>query len=143
MAHTTSPNDQIPMPWKDTLFLVAIAAIWGINAVLTKVALDAMPPLFLSVLRFSITLAVLLPFIKPVGQMWRPMLAVAVLTGPLHFGLQFVGIDMARDLSPMIIAMQLWIPASVAMAAIFWVKNTADAGWRHADCAFGCGRSGV
>jgi O-acetylserine/cysteine efflux transporter len=37
----------------------------------------------------------------------------------LHFGLQFVGLDMAHDLSPMIIAMQLWIPATVALAAIF------------------------
>lgn len=113
------------MPVRDTVFLIAIAAIWGVNAVLTKVALDAMPPLFLSVLRFIITLAVLLPFIKPMGKMWKPMLAVAALTGPLHFGLQFVGIDMAQDLSPMIIAMQLWIPASVAMAAIFLHERTS------------------
>lgn len=107
------------MPLRDTLFLIAIAAIWGCNAVLTKIALDLVPPLFLSVVRFAITLAVLLPFVKPLGNMWRPMLAVAILTGPLHFGLQFVGLDMAHDLAPMIIAMQLWIPATVILAAIF------------------------
>jgi O-acetylserine/cysteine efflux transporter len=107
------------MPARDVAFLILIAAIWGCNAVLTKVALHIVPPLFLSVLRFSITLIVLLPFIKPIGKMWKPMLAVAALTGPLHFGLQFVGLDMAHDLSPMIIAMQLWIPATVALAAIF------------------------
>jgi O-acetylserine/cysteine efflux transporter len=110
---------EIAMPVRDTLFLIVIAAIWGVNAVLTKVALEVMPPLFLSVVRFSITLLALLPFIKPLGKMWKPMLAVAAMTGPLHFGLQFVGIDMAHDLSPMIIAMQLWIPATVALAAIF------------------------
>jgi O-acetylserine/cysteine efflux transporter len=116
---TSYPLHEAKMPLRDTAFLILIAAIWGVNAVLTKVALEVMPPLFLSVVRFSITLLALLPFIKPLGNMWKPMLAVAAMTGPLHFGLQFVGIDMAHDLSPMIIAMQLWIPATVALAAIF------------------------
>jgi O-acetylserine/cysteine efflux transporter len=116
---TSTPQKEVVMPWRDVAFLIAIALIWGINAVLTKIALGVIPPLFLSVVRFSITLIVLLPFIKPLGTLWKPMLAVAALTGPLHFGLQFVGIDMAHDLSPMIIAMQMWIPASVALAAIF------------------------
>lgn len=107
------------MPFRDVAFLILIASIWGCNAVLTKIALGSVPPLFLSVVRFSVTLLVLVPFIKPIGPMWKPMLAVAALTGPLHFGLQFVGLNMARDLAPMIIAMQLWIPATVALAAIF------------------------
>jgi O-acetylserine/cysteine efflux transporter len=110
---------EAPLPIRDVAFLILIASIWGVNAVLTKIALDVMPPLFLSVVRFIITLAVLLPFIKPIGRMWKPMLAVALLTGPLHFGLQFVGLNLAHDLSPMIIGMQLWIPATVALAAIF------------------------
>jgi O-acetylserine/cysteine efflux transporter len=109
---------------RDVGFLILIATIWGVNAVLTKVALDVVPPLFLSVLRFSITLLVLIPFIRPMGNMWKPMLAVAALTGPLHFGLQFVGIDMATDLSPMIIAMQLWIPGTVVLAAVFLKERT-------------------
>jgi O-acetylserine/cysteine efflux transporter len=110
---------EAPLPIRDVAFLILIASIWGVNAVLTKIALGVVPPLFLSVVRFSITLAVLLPFIRPIGRMWKPMLAVALLTGPLHFGLQFVGLNLAHDLSPMIIGMQLWIPATVALAAIF------------------------
>lgn len=112
------------MPFHDVAFLIIIAAIWGANAVLTKIALDVMPPLFLSVLRFSITLALLLPFVKPIGRMWKPMLAVAAMTGPLHFGLQFLGLDMADDLTPMVIAMQLWIPATFALAMIFLKEKT-------------------
>jgi O-acetylserine/cysteine efflux transporter len=110
---------EAPLPIRDVAFLILIASIWGVNAVLTKIALGVVPPLFLSVVRFTITLGVLLPFIKPIGRMWKPMLAVALLTGPLHFGLQFVGLNLAHDLSPMIIGMQLWIPATVALAAIF------------------------
>jgi O-acetylserine/cysteine efflux transporter len=124
MTTTSAASTETPMPLRDTLFLIAIAAIWGVNAVLTKVALGVVPPLFLSVVRFAITLLVLLPFIKPIGKMWKPMLAVAALTGPLHFGLQFVGLNMAHDLSPMIIAMQLWIPATVGLAAIFLNEKT-------------------
>jgi O-acetylserine/cysteine efflux transporter len=119
MTTTPAASSEAPMPARDILFLIAIAAIWGCNAVLTKIALGVVPPLFLSVVRFAITLAVLLPFIKPVGHIWKPMLAVALLTGPLHFGMQFVGLNMAHDLAPMIIAMQLWIPATVVLAAIF------------------------
>ncbi len=107
------------MPARDVAFLILIAVIWGCNAVLTKIALEVVPPLFLSVVRFAITLGLLVPFIKPLGTMWKPMLVVALLTGPLHFGMQFVGLNMAHDLAPMIIAMQLWIPATVVLAAIF------------------------
>jgi O-acetylserine/cysteine efflux transporter len=119
MQVTQTTPHEVAMPVRDVVFLILIASIWGCNAVLTKIALGIVPPLFLSVVRFSITLMVLIPFIKPIGKMWKPMLAVAALTGPLHFGLQFVGLDMAHDLAPMIIAMQLWIPATVALAAIF------------------------
>jgi O-acetylserine/cysteine efflux transporter len=119
MTHIQTSAQETPMPARDVAFLILIAVIWGCNAVLTKIALEVVPPLFLSVVRFAITLVVLLPFIKPLGKMWKPMLAVALLTGPLHFGMQFVGLDMAHDLAPMIIAMQMWIPATIILAAIF------------------------
>ena len=119
MTQTLSPEHETNMPVRDVAFLILIAVIWGCNAVLTKIALEVVPPLFLSVVRFAITLVVLLPFIRPLGTMWKPMLAVAVLTGPLHFGMQFVGLHMAADLAPMIIAMQMWIPATIVLAAIF------------------------
>jgi O-acetylserine/cysteine efflux transporter len=119
MSVVQTSTHEAPMPARDVAFLILIAVIWGCNAVLTKIALEVVPPLFLSVVRFAITLALLVPFIKPLGTMWKPMLVVALLTGPLHFGMQFVGLNMAHDLAPMIIAMQLWIPATVVLAAIF------------------------
>jgi O-acetylserine/cysteine efflux transporter len=124
---TTSPTTNVAtsLPARDIALLVLVATIWGVNGFLTKVALNEMPPLFLSVLRFSIALIVLIPFVKPIGPVWKPMLVVAFLTGPIHFGIQFVGIDMAHDLSPMIIAMQLWIPATVALAALVLKERTS------------------
>lgn len=119
------PASQSPIPFRDSAFLVLIAVIWGLNSFFTKIALDYVPPLFLTVVRFCITLAALAPFIKPIGPMWRSMLLVCLLTGPVHFGIQFVGLKLALDLSPMVIAMQLWIPASVALAAWFLKEYVA------------------
>jgi O-acetylserine/cysteine efflux transporter len=107
------------VPLRDTVFLFAIAIIWGVNAILTKLALNELPPLFLGVCRLGLTLVLLIAFIKPVGLGWRPLLIVCLLTGPFHYGVQFIGLQMAQDLSPMIIAMQFWIPASVILAAVF------------------------
>lgn len=108
-----------PMPARDLAALILIAAIWGLNTVLTKIVVEDVPPLFVLVMRFAITLVALAPLIRPVGAMWKPMLLVCLLTGPIHFGLQFPGLALAEDLSPMVIAMQLWIPLSVLMAGLF------------------------
>jgi O-acetylserine/cysteine efflux transporter len=108
-----------PLTARDAAALVLIATIWGTNTFLTKIVVDQVPPLFVLVLRFGITLAALAPFVRPMGAMWKPLLLVSLLTGPIHFGLQFPGLAMATDLSPMVIAMQLWIPLSVLMSALF------------------------
>ena len=108
-----------PLPARDIAALALIATIWGLNTVLTKVVVDEVPPLATLVARFAITLAVLLPVMRPIGPNWKAMLLVCLLTGPLHFGLQFPGLALAHDLAPMVIAMQLWIPCSVLFAMLF------------------------
>ena len=114
----------------DFLALAAIAMIWGFNNLLAKLAVDAIPPLMTAALRFAIVLVALSPFLRAPKTGWGGLLRVAVLTGPLHFGLQYTGLAMAHDLSPMVIAMQLWIPASVGFAAV-WLKERAGP-WRLA-----------
>ena len=41
-----------------------------------------------------------------------------VFVGPLHFGIQYTGLKLATDIAPMVVAMQLWAPASVVFAAL-------------------------
>ncbi|HWA00889.1 MAG TPA: DMT family transporter [Caulobacterales bacterium] len=99
--------------------LIAVAAIWGVNNVAAKVALSAFPPMMTVALRFGVVLVVLAPWLKPVPrEAVRPLATVAILMGPLHFGLLYFGIYLARDLGPMIIAMQLWAPFSVVFAGL-------------------------
>ena len=127
---TESPVPRTQIAPADFVALAAIATIWGVNNLLAKLAVDAIPPLMTAGLRFAIVLVVLAPFLKPPKAGWGALLRVALLTGPLHFALQYSGLALAHDLSPMVIAMQLWIPASVGFAAA-WLGERAGA-WRLA-----------
>lgn len=107
-----------PITRLDTLALALIAAVWGVNTVLTKYTLLHLPPLLAASIRFAMTAALLAMFWKPPPGAWRPLVIVGLLTS-LHFGIQSIGLWLADDLSPMVVAMQLWIPASAILASIF------------------------
>lgn len=111
--------------------LALIALVWGVNNLFAKLAVDAMPPLLTAGLRFAIALIVLLPMLRLPARGGLAMLAlVALMTGLVHQGIQYVGLAMARDLAPMVIAMQLWIPASVGFAALWLGERVGP--WRAA-----------
>ena len=114
----------------DFAALIAVAVIWGLNNLFAKLAVDAMPPLLSCGLRFLVALVVLLPWLKIPRAGWAMLALVAALTGPVHQGIQYAGLAMATDLAPMVIAMQLWIPASVLFAAL-WLGERAGP-WRQA-----------
>lgn len=107
-----------PIAPLDALWLVLIAAIWAVNNVAAKYALLHLSPLFASSIRFILTALLLIPFWRPPPGMTRPLSIVGLMTAA-HFGIQAVGLWMAHDLAPMVIAMQLWIPASTIFASIF------------------------
>ena len=103
----------------DLARLISIALIWGVNNVMAKLALNALPPLFTVCLRFLIVLGAVIWLVAPLpaGKV-RAMLAMLLLVGPVHFGIQYTGLAMAHELAPMVIAMQLWIPCSVLFAGL-------------------------
>ena len=104
---------------RDFAQLLAIALIWGVNNVAAKIALGEMPALLVVTVRFAIVLAALAWCLKPVpADRLKPFLLMLVLVGPLHFGVQYIGLALARDLAPMVVAMQLWAPASVLFAML-------------------------
>lgn len=106
-----------PIAPLDFLQLVAVALIWGVNNVLAKIALRELPPFLVIGGRFAIVLLLIGWTIKPIPRAKWPAFALMLCcVGPLHFGIQFVGLSMARDLAPMVVAMQLWAPGSVVFA---------------------------
>lgn len=56
--------------------------------------------------------------------------------GPLHFGIQYLGLKLADDLSPMVVAMQLWAPASVVFAALLLKEAVTPLRWAGVGLAF-------
>ncbi|MEZ6021989.1 MAG: DMT family transporter [Hyphomonadaceae bacterium] len=117
--------------------LIAVALIWGFNNIFAKIAVDAFPAMVTVVLRFLIVLVALGVFIKPPPRgKWGAFALMIVFIGPLHFGIQYVGLKLAHDVSPMVIAMQLWAPASVVFAALLLKEVVSPLRWAGVAVAF-------
>lgn len=121
----------------DLLQIVAVATIWGVNNVAAKIALLHFPPLLAVAMRFALVLVALAPWIRLPPRQNLPLLLVMLLcVGPLHFGIQYFGLHLARDLAPMVVAMQLWAPASVVFAAIVLGERVGALRWAGVALAF-------
>lgn len=117
--------------------LLSIAAIWGVNNILAKIAIDALPPMMMAATRFAIVLIALIWWIKPPPKGQLPLfLAMLAFIGPLHFAIQSIGLKLATDMPPMIVAMQLWAPASVVFAAIMLRERVSPLRWAGVALAF-------
>ena len=116
-----------PFAARDIAALALIAVVWGVNNLAAKYAVQHLPPMLTVALRFALVSVVLFAWLKPVPN-WKALALVAVTSGPIHFGVQFVGLSMAQDLTPMVIAMQLWIPWSAIAAMVVLGERI---GWRR------------
>lgn len=120
----------------DFLQLISIALIWGVNNIFAKIAVDALPAMMMASLRFVIVIAALFIFLRPPPANWRLFFVMILFVGPLHFGVQSVGLKLATDLPPMVVAMQLWAPASVVFAALLLKERVGALRWAGVAVAF-------
>jgi O-acetylserine/cysteine efflux transporter len=72
--------------------------------------------LLLAALRFGMAAIVLIPFLKPPFPEAKSLAVLVLLGGPIHFGLIYVGYWLAEDLSPFVVAQQMWIPFTALVA---------------------------
>lgn len=121
----------------DFLQLLSIALIWGVNNIFAKIAVDALPAMMMVACRFVIVFAALFLWLRPPpkGQL-AIFLAMLVFIGPIHFGVQSIGLKLATDLPPMVVAMQLWAPCSVVFAAAFLKEHVSVLRWAGVALAF-------
>lgn len=117
--------------------LLSIALIWGVNNILTKIVVDALPAMMMAALRFGIVLVLLAAWLRPPpkGRL-RLFFTMLAFIGPLHFAIQSIGLKLATDLPPMIVAMQLWAPASVVFAALMLGEHVSRLRWAGVGLAF-------
>ncbi|MBC7770116.1 MAG: DMT family transporter [Phycisphaerales bacterium] len=121
----------------DLLQLVSIALIWGVNNIFAKIAVDAFPAMMTVALRFLIVLAALFIWIRlPPRQAWPVFALMLLFVGPVHFAIQYAGLKLATDIAPMVVAMQLWAPASVVFAALLLGERVGLLRWAGVGLAF-------
>jgi O-acetylserine/cysteine efflux transporter len=105
-----------PLSALERLAIAAIILVWGLNNAAAKVATAELPPMMVGALRFGLALAFLAPFLKPPFPWSRRLLAICLLSGPIHFGIIYVAFGLAKSLSPLVVATQLWIPFTALFA---------------------------
>lgn len=109
-------SSRSPFAASEWLAIAAIILIWGVNNAAAKVATGVLPPFFVGGARFAIALLVLIPFLRPPFPPWRQVAPILLLLGPLHFGLIYYGFSIVKNLSPLVVSLQLWIPMTAFFA---------------------------
>lgn len=113
---TQSASSSSSLSLIEVAAIVAVIIIWGVNNAAAKVATEVMPPLLVGVFRFAIAGACLAYFVRPPYPNWKSLLVVAVVGGPIHYGLLYLAYWLATDVSPVTVATQLWIPMTSVFA---------------------------
>jgi O-acetylserine/cysteine efflux transporter len=111
---------------------------WGGNYLAAAMALKHFPPFLFTALRLGLVLAVLFPFLRPVerGQRLR-VGTIALLSGSLHFGVNFWALRAAGDISSVAITLQSYIPMSAVLAVLFLGEKVGPRTWAGIVLAFG------
>ena len=108
--------------------LVGICAIWGFNLVAIKAGVDRMPPIFFTLLRFTVLAAAVAPFLRLRRGEMRWLLLASVCSGGLQFALMFVGIALSSSMSAVAIAGQLGVPFMTLLSIAILGEHV---GWRR------------
>lgn len=111
----------------DILLFVLVMLIWGINFVVTKVALHEVPPLLLVTLRFAAVALLVAPFVRIPWGKFRQLLPLSITLGSLHFSLMFTGLT-RLDAATAALTVQIQVPVAALLAAIFLGDRL---GWRR------------
>ena len=115
-------------PWHFAI-AVGVSAIGGFQFIVLKVGVDQFPPVLFAFARFAVVVALLWPFLKIIPGRMREIAILSVFFGILHYPLMFIGIKLSAGVSSVAIAVQLYSPFSVLVAAIFLREPV---GWQRA-----------
>lgn len=108
------------------LAIAATILIWGVNNAASKIATEALPPLFVGGARFAMALVLLAPFVRPPFPAPRRLALIMLLSGPVHFAAVYGGFALVENLTPFVVSLQLWIPFTAVFAWLL-LKETMPA----------------
>jgi O-acetylserine/cysteine efflux transporter len=104
---------------KDVFLVLIMNLAFGASIISAKIGVIEFPAFLFTTLRFLIVAIVLIPFLKiHKGQMIN-ILIISILGGGLHFGFFYLALDNSNYVSSVAIVLQLGIPISTILSAIF------------------------
>src|SRR6056297_1152966 len=116
------------MPGLHRAALVLICLIWAGNFLASAIAVDHVPPVTVTAMRFLVVLALLFPFLRrPQRGQWLNLLVACWCMGALHFALVFLALKRSTDVSSVAILMQVYVPISTLLAVAILGERI---GWR-------------
>ena len=115
----TSPDKpHSPLTVIEIVAIFAVVVIWGVNNAAAKLATETLPPLLVGAMRFGLAAACLIPVGRPPFPNWKSLLILKLVGGPIHYGLIYLAFWLARDVSPVAVATQLWVPFTALFAFV-------------------------
>lgn len=101
---------------RDLLAALAVVFIWGLNFVVTKVALRDFTPFQLGAIRFTFAMLPLALFIKPPAVHWKWVVTYGLFQGVGQFGLLFLSLQvgMTAALASVLLQTQVFFTALFA-----------------------------
>jgi O-acetylserine/cysteine efflux transporter len=105
------------LTWRDALLAIAIVFVWGTNFVVIRVALDALPPLFLASMRFVLVVVPAVFFLRRPNVSWANLVIYGLCIGMLQFGALFIAMNgrISPGLASLVVQMQVFFTVGLAM----------------------------
>ena len=121
----------------EALMGLAVPLIWGMGFVIAKGAIEHFPPILLMALRFGLTAAVLVFFVKiPRGNL-RPLFMVAIVAAAIQYSLTFTGLK-GLEAGIAALVVQLEVPFLVLLGVVLLREKPEMRKWIGIIIAF-CG----
>lgn len=106
------------MQFKHICLGLLVSLIWSGNYIMIKLGANNMPPILLTLLRFVLVSAILLPVVKKPDIPWKTLTLMAITIGVFHHVALFVAIWLELEVSASILVSQSAAPLTVLLSAI-------------------------
>lgn len=110
-------NKAASLPLTDLVLAITVAAVWGTNFVVIKVALAHLPPLLFAALRFTLAFLPAAFFLKRPAVPWSHLAAYGVLIGLGQFGILYIAMEksISPGLGSLVIQTQVFFTIGLSM----------------------------